>query len=134
MKSSSKSANNIFCFGELLFRFSPALNGEWIKQAGMPVFIGGAELNVARALAKWGMPVKYVTALPDNYLSKEIIDHLHANDIDVSSVIYTGKRVGCYYLPQGTDLKSAGVIYDREGSSFGGLRPGMVDWEDVLKD
>jgi 2-dehydro-3-deoxygluconokinase len=62
----------ICCFGELLLRFSPALKGVWIDTATMPIFIGGAELNVATALAAWDMPVKYCTALPDNALTHEI--------------------------------------------------------------
>ena len=41
----------ICCFGEVLLRFSPQFNGEWIKHTNMPVFVGGAELNVANALA-----------------------------------------------------------------------------------
>ena len=132
MKAALKK--KIFCFGELLLRFSPALGGEWISQSSMPVFIGGAELNVARALARWGMPAKYVTALPGHYLSKEITDHLQSKEIDVSSVLLTGDRIGTYYLPQGKDLKSEGVIYDRAGSSFAGLKTGMVNWEEALKD
>jgi 2-dehydro-3-deoxygluconokinase len=68
--------SKILCFGELLLRLSPRLNKEWIQQASMPVYVGGAELNVATALAKWNIPVKYVTALPDHYLSKEITESL----------------------------------------------------------
>ena len=46
-------SKKVFCFGELLLRFSPALQGQWIKTQSMPVHVGGAELNVAKALAKW---------------------------------------------------------------------------------
>ena len=126
--------NTIFCFGEILLRMSPALNGRWISEALMPVYVGGAELNVATALAKWGLPVKYCTALPDNYLSKEIIDDLQAKKIDISAVQFSGSRIGTYYLPQGTDLKNAGVIYDRSGSSFAELLPCTIDWNEVLND
>jgi 2-dehydro-3-deoxygluconokinase len=125
--------NSVFCFGELLLRLSPQLNGAWIRQAAMPVFIGGAELNVAQALARWNMPVSYCTALPDNYLSKEIISYLQENNIDCSSIIFNGNRIGTYYLPQGADLKNAGVIYDRAFSSFNDLKPGQVDWDEVLQ-
>ena len=68
------STKKVFCFGELLLRFSPALQGKWIETQSMPVHVGGAELNVAKALAKWEVPVSYCTSLPDHYLSKEIID------------------------------------------------------------
>jgi len=125
--------NSVFCFGELLLRLSPALNKEWIRNTGMTAYIGGAELNVANALAKWQVPVKYFTALPDNYLSKEIIEHLEDSKIDCSAIHISGNRIGAYYLPQGTDLKHAGVIYDREYSSFSALKPGMINWGKVLE-
>ena len=124
----------ILCFGELLLRMSPSLDQQWIKRAEMPVYVGGAELNAARALAKWELPVKYVTAIPDHYLSKEIITELERENIDISSIQLFGDRIGVYYLPQGADLKNAGVIYDRANSSFSQLRPGMIDWKNVLSD
>lgn len=124
----------IGCFGELLLRMSPALNRQWIHNASIPVYLGGAELNVATALAKWGIPVQYCTALPGNYLSQEICDELSSKQIDTSSVIFSGSRIGMYILAQGTDLKHGGVIYDRAYSSFSELQPGTIDWDEVLKD
>ena len=123
----------VFCFGELLLRLSPSLNREWVRSASMPVYIGGAELNVATALTRWKVPTQYCTALPDNYLSKEICEELQQKQIDTAPIHFSGNRVGLYYLPQGADLKNAGVIYDRAHSSFGSLQPGMIDWDKVLK-
>ena len=136
-KSAEKNGNyhqKICCFGEALFRFSPFLQGEFIESAIMPVYLGGAELNVASALANFGAEAKYFTALPDNYLSKEIIQQIKNRNIDASSIKFCGERIGIYYLPQGADLKSNGVIYDRSHSSFSTLKPGNVDWETVLED
>ncbi len=124
----------IMCFGEILLRMSPVLNREWIHNASMPVYIGGAELNVASALAKWNVPVKYCTAMPDNYLSHDALEELRLKKIDTSSVYLSGTRIGAYYLPQGADLKNAGVIYDRAHSSFAALQPGMINWDEALKD
>jgi 2-dehydro-3-deoxygluconokinase len=124
----------VFCFGELLLRMSPGLNREWIRKAQMPVFIGGAELNAATALSNWNIPVKYCTALPDNYMAHEIVEEIREKNIDTSSILSSGERIGNYYLPQGTDLKNAGVIYDRTHSSFSQLQPGMIDWEKALED
>lgn len=126
--------NKVLCFGELLLRFSPVLQGEWLSSQTMPVYMGGAELNTARALALWNIPVKYMTALPDNYLSKDITAALARQNIDIASVQFSGSRIGGYYLPQGADLKNAGVIYDREGSSFAALTTGMIDWDKVLEE
>lgn len=124
----------VLCFGELLLRLSPSLQGQWIKEATMPVYVGGAELNVAQALANWNVPVAYSTALPDHYLSHEIVDYIQSKRIDSSAIQLRGERIGTYYLPSGADLKNAGVIYDRAFSSFAGLKPGMIDWNLVLKN
>ena len=124
----------IVCFGEVLLRMSPALEGRWLDEARMPVYVGGAEANVACALASWGQPVAYCTAMPDHYLCREMAAYLETRGVDTQPVVWTGSRVGTYYLPQGSDLQHAGVIYDRAHSSFAGLEPGMIDWDLVLED
>ncbi|GAB3985901.1 sugar kinase [Spirosoma daeguense] len=124
----------VCCFGELLLRFSPIAQGEWIRQASMSVFVGGAELNVATALANWGVPVKYSTVLPENSLADDIIGYVADKGIDPSGIVRFGQRVGSYFLPQGTDLKNAGVIYDRAHSAFSELAPGKADWDAVLQN
>lgn len=126
--------STVLCFGELLLRLSPQLNGEWIRQNNMPVFIGGAELNTATALANWNLPVSYCTALPDHYLSEQIIEFISGKKIETNKIQLRGNRIGTYYLPQGADLKNAGVIYDRAYSSFWELKPGQLDWDEILKD
>ena len=124
----------ICCFGELLFRFSPQMQGVFIEEASMPVYVGGAELNVATALSKWDLPVKYITALPDNYLSKEITKSLSNKNIDVADILFCGERIGIYYLPEGADLKNKAVIYDRNHSSFASLMPGQINWDNVFEN
>lgn len=124
----------ILCLGEILLRLSPAANGQWLAQNQMPVFMGGAELNAATALAIWGHPVKYFTAMPENMLSKDIAAYLAKKNIDTSAVHYGGDRIGLYYLQQGTDMKNAGTIFDRAGSSFATLETGIINWDKVLED
>lgn len=113
---------------------SPDASGEWLSKNQLPVYLGGAELNVANALANWKVPVKYFTALPDNAMSNAIVASQEANNIDCSSIHFSGNRIGIYYLTQGADLKNTGVIYDREHSSFADLKPGMINWNEVLAD
>jgi 2-dehydro-3-deoxygluconokinase len=123
----------ILSFGELLIRFSPTLNGQWLAQNNMPFFVGGAELNVASALALWGLPSSYCTVLPDNYLSAEIEQSLQKKGINTSAICHAGNRIGTYYLPQGADLKNAGVIYDRAYSGFAEVQVGQINWKSVLE-
>lgn len=124
----------VLCFGELLLRLPPAYGGEWLRDNNMPVFVGGAELNVATALARWEIPVKYFTALPDNIIARDIKSYLQQKNIDTSPIIYTGERIGLYYLQKGADMKSSENIFDRKYSSFSTLETGVVDWEKVLED
>jgi 2-dehydro-3-deoxygluconokinase len=134
VKSPGEKQPGICCFGELLLRMSPAAEREWIRKESMNVYIGGAELNVATALARWKVPVKYCTALPDNYLSSEIVDEIKNRGINTSAITYSGNRIGIYFLPENADLKNAGVIYDRAHSSFAELTPGTINWIGVLKN
>jgi 2-dehydro-3-deoxygluconokinase len=126
-------SKKVLSFGELLLRICPDVAGNWLAENNLPFYVGGAEANVATALALWGIPSAYLTALPDNMLAHQLAGYLEGRGIDTSRVLYQGERLGLYYLPKGKDVKNAGVIYDRAHSSFAALRPGMIDWDDVLQ-
>jgi 2-dehydro-3-deoxygluconokinase len=124
----------IACLGEFLLRMSPEMPGTWIQQSSIPVFLGGAEFNVAAALQNWGNPVKYISALPDNSVAEDVLTEIKRMGMDTSAIQRTGERIGVYILPQGADLKNAGVIYDRAGSSYASLQSGKLPWKELLKD
>lgn len=130
----SKNFKNgaVLSFGELLLRIAPDAVGNWLNDNTLPTYVGGAELNVATALALWNVPSRYFTALPNNGLSEQIIAYLNKKNIDTASVYYYGDRLGLYFLTKGKDLKHDALIYDRANSAFAGLKPGMVDWGKVL--
>lgn len=109
--------NKILCFGELLLHFAPDTEGNWLEDQNMKTFVGGAEYNVASALARWGNPVKMLTALPDNYIGKHLINRLECQGIEVLADKNSG-RIGTFYLPSDGDMQHAGVVYDRSPSIF----------------
>jgi 2-dehydro-3-deoxygluconokinase len=121
----------VLCFGEILLRYSMGEN--FPQQQDMSAYIGGAESNVALALAKWNVPVAYCTALPDHFLSDTVLAHYNKMGVDTSAVIKSGERIGTYYLNQGADVKNAGVIYDRKYSSFSELEPSSINWEAIFE-
>ena len=94
--------------------------------------LGGAELNVATALAKWKVPVSYCTVLPENFISKKLKQEIEQKNIDISSVINYGNKIGLYYLLKGTPIQHAEIIYDRAHSSFYDLKPGIINWDKAL--
>ena len=127
-------SKKVLSFGELLLRICPDAGGGWLKENSLPFYVGGAEANVATALALWGIPSAYFSALPDNLLAHQLAGYLEEKGVDMSRVLYQGERLGLYFLPKGKDVKNAGVIYDRDHSSFSALKPGEIDWDAVLAD
>lgn len=124
--------NKVLCMGELLLRLSPSPKDARANRNPMLLFVGGAEANVATALAGWELPVRYCTLLPDNFMSQYVIQYLQRKKIDTSPILFSGDRIGLYYLETGADIKG-GVVYDRDRSSFSELKRGMIDWDKAFE-
>jgi len=133
ISSSLKKGEKVLSFGELLLRICTDMDGQWLKENKLPFYIGGAELNVATALALWNVPSAYLSAVPKNSVTDEIIDYLNSKNVDTKPMIYHGERLGLYYLPKGKDLKNAGVIYDRANSAYATLKTEQINWDEVFE-
>lgn len=127
-------SGTVLSFGELLLRICPDADGEWLKNNQLPFYVGGAELNVASALALWGIRSKYFTVLPKNGLSAQLVSYLDNKGVDTTPIKYDGERIGLYFLTRGQDLKHDALIYDRANSAFAELKPGVIDWDKLLED
>lgn len=119
----------VITFGEILLRLSPELS-----QHTAAIYVGGAEANVAAALANWGTDVAYISKVPENGLSRDVLQQLNHLGIHTDRMLWGGERIGIYYLAQGSDLKHAEVVYDRAWSAFSRITPGTVNWEALLGD
>lgn len=112
-----EQTQKILCFGELLLHFAPDTDGNWLDNQSLKIYVGGAEYNVASALAQWKNPVKLLSALPQNYLGNQLSSKLNKEGIEVFSDKNNG-RIGTFYLPSDGDMQNAGVVYDRFPSVF----------------
>ncbi|MBK0379663.1 sugar kinase [Mucilaginibacter segetis] len=122
----------VLTFGELLLRLSPDSEGNWLKNNQLPVYVGGAELNVATALALWGIETKYFTVLPDNGLAEWLINYIGGRGVVTSAIFKSGARLGLFYLTTGADMKHDTVVYDRAASAFAELETDTVNWDEIL--
>ncbi len=93
---------------------------------------GGGEANVAVSLANFGIPVKYVTRLPNNDIGRACLMELKGYGLDVDHVARGGERMGIYFLETGAVARPSQVIYDRANSSMATLQPGMIDWNKIF--
>jgi 2-dehydro-3-deoxygluconokinase len=125
-------SNKVICFGEIMMRLSPPGFQRFGQARTFDVIYGGGEANVAVSLANFGVPVDYVTRLPDNDLGDACIMFLRQYGVGTSKIVRGGDRLGIYFLETGTMQRGSKVLYDRAGSSFASIEPGMVDWSDVF--
>ena len=95
---------------------------------------GGGEANVAVSLANYGIPVSFVTRVPQNDIANACLRELRGFGVDVNDVVFGGDRLGIYYLETGAVSRASKVIYDRAYSSIAQVKPGMIDWEKVFED
>lgn len=126
-------SKRIVTFGEILLRLSPPSHLRLTQATSFDLYYGCAEANVAASLAKFGLPVKFVTAVPPNELGESCLSMLRSFGVNPMATVQ-GKRLGIYYFEQGASERPGKVVYDREDSSFSTLRKGMIDWETIFKD
>jgi 2-dehydro-3-deoxygluconokinase len=103
--------------------------------ATLDVSLGGAELNVAVALANLGVSTEWVSALPDNPLGRRVVDELRRHGVDTGHVVWKPEaRLGLYFLEEGAYPRPSQVLYDRQGSAITRMVEGDVDWGEALRD
>ena len=120
------------CFGEIMLRLSPP-GYERITQAkSFDAYYGGAEANVAVALAELGLESSYVTKLPASDLGNAAVRELRRWGVDTSHIVRGGERMGLYFYERGAWNRPPKVTYDRKGSAFALSRPDDYDWDAIL--
>ena len=126
--------HNIVTFGELLLRFSKPGQLRLIQGDLFTSKYGGSEANVAASLAMQGEQVTYITRLPDTPIGRAGAMELAQLGVDTRKILYGGRRIGTYYFEPAAGMRAAKVIYDRDGSAYFDLKPGMIPWREILKD
>jgi len=93
----------------------------------------GAEANVAASIAMLGGNVKFITALPDNEMTRACLDTLKGIGLDVSGIeVVDYGRFGLYFVERGANQRPSRVMYDRDHSSVS-LTPGNAyDWKKIF--
>ena len=67
--------------------------------------------------------------MPDTPLGRWITTRLDSHGVDVSHVIWTGDRVGVFFLEPGTPPRGSRVVYDRADAAVSFLKTDIVDWD-----
>lgn len=108
--------------GETMALVVPVAPGRLRHATSLTLSIGGAESNVAIALARLGVPASWVSALGDDELGELVLHRLRAEGVDTSAVRRVPDRPTGLYLRE----EVAGglrVHYYRRGSAAATLGP-----------
>lgn len=124
----------VITFGEIMLRLAPPGFLRFSQTNTFDAIYGGGESNVAVSLANYGVPVDFVTRLPDNDIGKCALMELRKRGVNTEHIIYGGERLGIYFLETGAVTRGSKVVYDRAHSAISTIEKGMIDWEKVFKD
>lgn len=125
-------SNRIVTFGEIMLRLAAPGFERLLQTPQFVASFGGAEANVAVALAALGLPVSYVTVLPENPIADAIVGELRRFGVDTSAIVRSKGRVGIYYVEAGANQRPSKVVYDRENSAIALAKLGDIEWEHVF--
>jgi 2-dehydro-3-deoxygluconokinase len=124
---------DVVTFGEAMIRLSPSHFQRLEQASSLDLNVGGAELNVAVGVARFGMKSTWVSKLPQNPLGYLIRDRAQEFGVDSSHIVWSGQgRAGLYFLELGASPRASSVLYDRTGSAISMIKPGEVDWANVF--
>ncbi|MGZ3418585.1 MAG: carbohydrate kinase family protein [Polyangiales bacterium] len=109
----------IAVLGEALWDVFPAEIGQSVRARRTEVrHPGGAPANVARILAKLGVPTSFIGTLGDDPLGDGLLDVLVADGVDVSHVSRVRARTGITFVDPRPDGTCAFVPYREGGADF----------------
>ena len=122
---------DLLTLGESMWRLAPAGAERLVTARNLEIQIGGAESNIAIALARLGKRVAWWSKLPRNALAENLLSVLRAHGVDVSGVVLDpdeDSRLGTYFIEFGSSPRPTRVIYDRARSAASKMQPEDFDW------
>ncbi|MEN6588761.1 MAG: sugar kinase [Proteiniphilum sp.] len=124
----------VVTFGEIMLRLATPGYQRFIQSNNLGATFGGGEANVAVSLANYGIPVDFVTRLPENDIAEWCISELRKYNVGTARILHGGERVGIYFLETGAVARPSKVVYDRAHSAIADVDKGMFNWREILKD
>lgn len=124
--------HDLVTLGEVMLRLAVTSPARFETARALDLQIGGAEANVAAAVARLGLRTAWISALPANPWGERIKRELSGHGVDCGHVrMVDGARVGVYFVEYGAPPRPIQVIYDRRDSALARLGADEIDWTPV---
>ncbi len=132
----SAASYDLVTLGESMWRLSAPGQERLATVRSLDLQIGGAESNLAIALARLGKRVAWWSRLPQNALGEHVMQTLRSHGVDISGICLDASadaRLGIYFIEFGAAPRPTRVIYDRAGSAASRMQPGDFDWSTMQR-
>jgi 2-dehydro-3-deoxygluconokinase len=124
---------DVVTFGEAMVRLSPPHFQRLEQARSLDLNAGGAELNVAVGVTRFGLKSAWISKLPKNSLGYLIRNRAQEFGVDCSHIVWSDQgRAGIYFLEFGSSPRASSVLYDRAHSAISMVQPGEIDWGTIL--
>lgn len=124
--------DSVLVFGELLMRLDTPEHQRFVQAERFEISFTGGEANVAVALAQWGASCQLLSAVPQHALGESCLNHFRRYGVETGQVRRSGERLGLLYVETGAGQRGTQVVYDRCATSFRELKPGDLNWDELL--
>src|SRR5690348_13869125 len=123
-------AIDVLSFGETMLRLT-APGGIRLETAPtLQVYVGGTESNTLSCLARLGLHVAWISALPSTPIGRHVETELHSHGVDTRHVVWTdsSSRLGIFYAEESPNPLGLQVYYDRAQSACALVDPETVNY------
>jgi 2-dehydro-3-deoxygluconokinase len=132
--TAKEKKTELVAFGELMLRLHCREGRRIVQTNAYEVYYAGAEANTCVLLSRLGIPVGYITRVPENDIARAGIDQLRGQGVATDHIVYGGEKLGIYFTEPGNGIRPTRVIYDRDGSAYATIQPGVFDWKSILPE
>lgn len=120
---------DVLTFGESMVVFSPNVNGPLRHVHTFTKSLGGAESNVATAIAKLNHSVGWFSKVSDDEFGRFVISAIKAEGVDTSRVLVDQERPTGLLFKERYQRSNPNVYYYRKNSAASSLSPDDLDEE-----
>src|SRR5689334_1075679 len=122
-------STDMVSFGETMLRLTTEAGQRLEDARSLQVYVGGTESNTLACLARLGLNVSWLSALPANPPGRLVASELRSHGIDISHVVWTKPtdRLGIFYAEEAAEPLGIQVHYDRANSACALIDPDAID-------
>lgn len=122
----------VVTLGEALIRLSMSNGRTFATGDEFELLVGGAEANVAVAVARMGVPATWLSRVSRDPLGERIVAELRSHGVNCNHITWTDQsRTGLYFTEIAPAPRGISVMYDRSGSAATGITTDSIDFSPV---